>query len=510
MRTRYFCFFLLASLIGISCHKEQIIPHKAVSLSFDMTTTYQTIENFGASDAWSCQYVGAEWPDAIKNQMADLLFSSDTTSNGQPKGIGLSMWRFNLGGGSRQQGANSEIVDTFHREEAFIEPNGSYNWNRQAGQVWFLKAAQSRGVNQYMAFVNSPPVNFTNNGLAFSSDGLSNLASNNYQAFSDYLSSVTKEISNTTGITFKYISPVNEPQLPWDDKVQEGCPYNDDQISALSRVLSASLISHGLSTKILLPEAYRLNSLIDNQYYTGSENQISAFYQQSASTYVGNLKNIDQIVAAHDYYNTSPYTSGVVVRQQLLNKLNTFPGLRFWMTEYCIYGDNNGEINGGGRDLGMNPALYIARTIHSDLVNSNATAWQWWLAISPYNYKDGLLYIDPGTFNYYQSKMLWALGNFSRFIRPGDVRISLSSPQLNTNDNSLLVSAYKNINAQKIIFVVVNSKNAFIDLTIDNSTLSVKNTKLYITSNTNNLEPTTATGQISLPPYSISTLVEAY
>jgi hypothetical protein len=94
------------------------------------------------------------------------------------------------------------------------------------------------------------------------------------------------------------------------------------------------------------------------------------------------------------------------------------------MSEYCILGDNEGEIKGEGKDLGIDPALYMAKVIHNDLVNANASAWHWWIAISPYNYKDGLVYIDKNKTDgdFKSSKMLWALGNYSRFIRPGAVR----------------------------------------------------------------------------------------
>lgn len=44
------------------------------------------------------------------------------------------------------------------------------------------------------------------------------------------------------------------------------------------------------------------------------------------------------------------------------------------MSEYCILGDNGGEINGNGRDMGIDPALYLARVIHNDLTIANASA----------------------------------------------------------------------------------------------------------------------------------------
>ncbi len=58
---------------------------------------------FSASDAWSMQFIGL-WPEEKQNQVADWLFSTENDANGQPKGIGLSLWRFNVGAGSAEQG----------------------------------------------------------------------------------------------------------------------------------------------------------------------------------------------------------------------------------------------------------------------------------------------------------------------------------------------------------------------------------------------------------------------
>ena len=72
-------------------HAQAPTPATVV-VRIDATKPHQTIANFAASDAWAGQFVG-NWPAAKKDAIADLLFSQD-------KGIGLSMWRFNIGAGS--------------------------------------------------------------------------------------------------------------------------------------------------------------------------------------------------------------------------------------------------------------------------------------------------------------------------------------------------------------------------------------------------------------------------
>jgi O-glycosyl hydrolase len=68
----------------------------------DVEKPKQTMVGFGASDAWDIQFVGRNWPLEKRNQVADWLFSKEVDKNGNPKGIGLSMWRFYIGAGSTE------------------------------------------------------------------------------------------------------------------------------------------------------------------------------------------------------------------------------------------------------------------------------------------------------------------------------------------------------------------------------------------------------------------------
>ena len=481
-----------------------------LTLTVDGNTTFQTIHNFSASDAWSCQFVG-NWPDAKKNAMADWLFSVDTTANGDPKGIGLSMWRFNLGAGSSEQGSASGIRDEWRRAESFLETDGSYNWDKQAGQQWFLTAAKARGVNDFLAFYNSPPVAFTKNQKAFAAvKGQCNIDSTHYQALADYTVKALEGIKKKTGIHFNYISPVNEPQWDWSDGGQEGCPYTNQQISGLVNTLSQSLQQHRLSTKILITEAGHIKYLLKDDDKPGKGNQLADLMQPASANYVGNLPSLAPVIAAHSYFSTSPYAASVALRKQLSQRVASVKGLSFWQSEYCILGDNEGEISGNKRDTGMKSALYLARTIHTDLAVANATAWQWWVAISPYNYKDGLIYIDKNKTdgNFYDSKMLWALGNYSRFIRPGMQRVEVSLPGA---DSTCFVSAWKDARNKRTVVVIVNAGTAAQAMEV--AVLAGKKAKrivqleTYTTSADQKLARQRSSGLVQVAPESITTLV---
>ena len=144
-------------------------------------------------------------------------------------------------------------------------------------------------------------------------------------------------------------------------------------------------------------------------------------------------QQIDHKIASHSYWSDYVTAEGEdrlgYLRELLWENLQeTDPAARYWVTEYCILG-NAGDLVGNGRDLSIKPALMVARTIHYDLTKANASAWQWWTAVSKEDYKDGLLYTDyqlPGDEEtIYESKLLWGFGNYSKFIRPGAVRIDL-------------------------------------------------------------------------------------
>lgn len=445
--THILFYFLLTS-----CSKGKVVnePVKVdpVKIAINMNSTAQTIRNFAASDAWAVQFVG-NWPDAKRNQMADWLFSMETTAEGNPKGIGLTMWRTNIGAGSAQLGEASGIKDEWRRAAS---PLLNDNSELVKAQNWFLAAAKQRGVNQFLAFYNSPPVNLTLNQKAFANNGVCNISEANMGEFAKSAVSSLKAIEAGAGIKFDYLSPVNEPQWDWSDGGQEGNPYTNAEVSKIVKSFHQEFVANNINTKLLIPESGHIRYLFPNSDKANKDDQVKSFFDPSSNEYVGNLSTVFKGVAAHSYFSTSPSEQSINDRKKIREVIAAKDGLEYWQSEYCILGDNGGEINGSRKDLGMTPALYIARVIQQDLVYANATAWQWWISISPYDYKDGLIYIDKNKTdgNISDSKMLWALGNYSRFIRPGMVRVEAAS-----NNNDLHVSAFKDAGG-KLVLVVVN------------------------------------------------------
>jgi len=508
---------LLAGLMGctISVSGEPDVTANVLVLTPHSGTQYQTIHNFGASDAWTTQFVGKNWPLEKRQAIADLLFSQAIKADGSPAGIALSAWRFNIGSGSAAQGEYSDIGLDWRRTETFLQADGSLDMSAQAGERWFLQAARERGVDTLIGFVNSPPVSMTLNGIAHSSGGNSaNLAEERYPDFVDFLTDVIAGLESSDGIQLDYISPFNEPQWDWKNSKQEGSPWKNSEIAEVVKLLNRKLRDKQLDTRIEITESGQIDYLYETFNRPERGNQIEAFFKPDSPFFVGDLSQVARKIAGHSYYSTWNLQDFISKRQLLAHKLVEYPGLEYWMTEYCLL-ENNPEVRGAGRDLGIDPALYLARVIHADLTIAQASAWQWWMGISPGDYKDGLVYIDwdwnDGQF--YTSKKLWALGNYSRYIRPGMTRIEMMRSDQRPVEQTLdqvMASAYLDPATQKSVVVAINYSQNEMPVQLDSET-GISNFNYYRTSATEDLEyiGQLASGSThSLPPRSITTFVE--
>jgi glucuronoarabinoxylan endo-1,4-beta-xylanase len=86
-----------------------------------------------------------------------------------------------------------------------------------------------------------------------------------------------------------------------------------------------------------------------------------------------------------------------------------------------------------GPSVDIGNGLAVAGWIYSALVTGQASAWHYWWLVNPNNDNEGLLFPvgrGPGGVGDVNSppKRLYALGNFSKFVRPGFVRIDVSGP----------------------------------------------------------------------------------
>ncbi|MBI2300325.1 MAG: hypothetical protein HYU66_15495, partial [Armatimonadetes bacterium] len=385
------------------------------------------------------------------------------------------------------------------------------------GQQWFLRAARRYGLEQLLACVYSPPTWLTRNGHAHADKGLDgcNLKPGAESDFARFLGDVLQHFA-AEGLPLAYLSPVNEPAWDWEGG-QEGCSYDNADLARLVRALHAELRRRGLKTEIDIPESGDWPALLDdaefrawahpkdpNAGYRGGLNRLGrGKYREYLKDFLGDpeLRGVvGNKLSAHSYWtDKNQYQLQDLRTRVRANADRVSPGARLWQSEYCVMEH--------GRDLGMDTALRVARVIHYDLVAAQVSAWHWWLAISPADYKDGLIYTDykrTGEQNILPSKTLWVLGQYSRLIRPGFRRVELTPSE----DGELLASAYAGPDA-KLVVVLTNAGTdaRSVRLTVDRRLGALTP---YLTSADEDLarQPDVAPGApVAVPARAVMTLV---
>lgn len=504
-------------------------------LTINFATEYQQIEHFGASDAWSIDPAIKKWlkesGDEQVAALADLLFSTS-------KGIGLSAWRFNVGAGSVEQGADSQIPDPYRRAELLIPgPGKSIDPSKQLGQIRFLQEAHARGVSNFVVFANSPPTWATKNGLAHpgTAESRSEVESTNLRAdaidsFTQFLVDVVRYLrSDEVGVPVNFLSPVNEPTWQWEGQSQEANRYNIDDLKLVYLSLQRALAAANLHQSVQIDAAEIVEyaaALSDKSkigfdgaaFSSGMNNKGYGVYKNYIEELLGSAQMRDIIgnhLSMHGYFSDAEFSRMGELRSLVWQEIQKVsPGARIWMSEFCILGEAGDArpFTGTGFAVDdMEYALHVGKVIHRDLTRLNASAWHWWLALTPYDYKDGLLKVNANldSDSLQASKVMWALGNFSRFIRPGYRRVEL--PGVDDLDG-LMASAYKAPDEKTLVVVAVNASDTAKKIKLQLNDLPqgavLGHFTTYITNaehNLNNIEITE--GFYLVPERSIVTLV---
>lgn len=531
MKLKYY-FTLLPLFSAMACSddspstpatpEQPDVPNSVEKLvTINAGETYQTLKGFGASDCWTPSYIGKYWTNS-RDRISELLFSSEI-QEGNPKGIGLSMWRVNLGGGTAEQGDASGISDKSRRAESYLTDKLTLDWNRCEGQRYFLNRAKELGCESIVLFSNTPPVQYTQNGKGYSNKGgVSNLKDDCYDDFAAYMSDVAQHYTSN-GYPVTHISPVNEPQYNWDGG-QEGSGWTNDEVARLTRELDNELTQHGLSTDILLGEAGDWEYLYKVKNDANRSNVISDFFTPGSSAYVGNLNHVKKQICGHSYWTDGTWEGMRNVRKQVAQAAEKH-GLDVWQSEWSMLGDgySSSEFIGYDAASEMDIALYMSKVIHNDLTVANVSSWSFWTSmdVTRWGHKNRFLLISlipqggaqdnndniekEGTFQ--PTATLWVLGNYSRFIRPGYSRISL---QLNESLN-FFGSAWISPDKDKIVAVFTNLADKAVRLaeTHENWSGEAKSITTYTTTGSKNLkEATVADGsQVILEAQSVTTVV---
>ncbi len=370
-----------------------------ITCNIDWNIEKQVMEGFGGSGAFHQAANLMKYPEMERSQILDLLFSQD-------KGIGLSVVRNIIGDGGNWGKPIDGPTPSIEPEE------GKWSWTGDEDQIWLMNEAKKRGCDRFVSTVWSPPAWMKTNRNVINGG---ELRPDKYQAFADYLSNYARGYKEYHNIDIYGISPANEPDYT---TAYSSCRWTGTQFKDfIKNYLRPTLKRDGVSVRVIMPETMNFNE--DYALETLNDPEAS--------------QRVD-IVAAHAYdFAVKPFP---VAKSQ--NK-------SIWQTEVSNIGFNDGSIEDG---------LKYAKLLHDHITVTGANAWIFWWLIS---YKEGetLIHLDTTHNTFRTFKRLYTIGNYSRFIKPGYIRINTDLKPV----NNVFVTAYKDKESGKFAIVAINKGN---------------------------------------------------
>ena len=432
--------------------QEEIIDEEMVVMPEDVSIDTQitvspinasqmnggVFEGWGTSLCWWANRIG--YSDKLSDMAADLFYSED--------GLRLNIMRYNIGGGDDP--THNHITRTDSDVPGWLvydEDSGEYQYDYDAdsAQLNVLKRCREAAGEPSIVevFSNSPPYFMTVSGC--SSGGFdpnsNNLRDDCYEEFAEYLAHVTNYIQNELGIEVASVSPMNEPNTNFwgaNSYKQEGCHF--DAGESQSRIIE---LTYDCLRKYELD-----NVIVAASDETSTELQIEEYKQYS-----------DRAKECLGRINTHTYNPTRIAE---LGQLAKDEGFNLWMSEVDgngMSGENAGEMSAG---------LWLAEKIIYDINSLSPSAWVLWQAIDKHiceeGYKGrqdsgmvdttqgfwGTAVADHDSVDIILTQKYYALGQFTRYIRPGSRIIHCGGSSL---------SSY-NPETKELTVVAVNSKDS--------------------------------------------------
>jgi O-glycosyl hydrolase len=372
-------------------------------------TTFQAITGFGASEGFGEAATVMNASSAVQTQALNLLY-------GTSGGAGLTILRNEI---------SADSGDTIE-PTAPSSPSATPSYvslasiDQDMGQLWFAQQVKARfGVTNVFADAWSAPAfmktnGATDNGGAVCGMSGATCSSGNWeQAYANYLKQYAADYT-AAGDPLTYVGPENEANLSTSYDSMQVTPA---QTAQFLDVLGPTMAGTGTGVECCATEGWD-------------------YAQQYAAAIEANpTASADTAVFTSHGYTEAPTTplSGW-----------SKPA---WETEWSTFETWDPAWDDGSDASGLTWAQHI----FAGLDSADLSAFlYWWGSTTPSENGDneGLIQINGSTVS--ASGRLWALGNFSDFVRPGAVRIGAS-----TSDGNLTLDAFKNTNGT-ISVVVLN------------------------------------------------------
>jgi glucosylceramidase len=408
----------------------------------------QSIDGFGMATAFDRVTLLAGLSAQQQNEIYKLWF--DRTA-----GAGLSIMRLGIG---------SSPLGSPYDKMISIEPNSpgspdappQYIWDgKDNGQVQAAKIAQSYGVRRFYADAWSAPA-FMKTNANENNGGM--VAPEWEAAYARYLVQYTKFYAQE-GVRITDLGFTNEPDFTAS---YASMRYTPAQAAEFIKVLGPAARGTGVHLTCC-----------------------DSFGWDQAKAYTSAIEADPQAAHFVKTFTGHGYASPVTSPQPTDSHT--------WMTEW---NPNGTTWNENWDDNSGYDGFAVAQNIMNSLTLGNVSAYVYWVGDS-LGATRALIQIDQTNQTFHVSKRLWALAAFSRFIRPGAVRLNTT-----VTDPALQVSAFRNDNGSTVVEVLNTGTTPIAWHGVDGHATS------YLTDSTNSLAPSPVIGRtVTLQPRALTTIV---
>ncbi len=433
-----------------------------ISTNNASATNNGIFQGWGTSLCWWANRVG--YSPVLTEKCAELFYGDN--------GLDLNIMRYNIGGGDDPTHKHITRTDSMIPGWLYFDKEKDsyiYNYEADENQINVMrKCVKAAGEDAFVeVFSNSPPYFMTKSGCSSGgkNPGKNNLKDECYEEFAEYLAHVTEYINNKLNIKVSSISPMNEPNTKyWHafSEKQEGCHF--DAGESQNKIL---LQTHKAIKKYGLDHVELVGS--DE---TSTDKQITAYHK-----YSDEVKAVLGRISTHTYGTRKIKRLGALMKSENRN---------LWMSETDWSneaGKNAGDMSGG---------LWLAKKIIADINGLSPSAWVLWQVIDCHISKDGymgnkdsglpnikggfwgLAVADHDNEEIILSNKYYAMGQFSRYIRPGDTIIHC--------DKNTLAAHNKETGKITVVSVNDTSKTKHITISLEGFNATYKTAETIRTS----------------------------
>jgi glucuronoarabinoxylan endo-1,4-beta-xylanase len=387
-------------------------------LRVDGGVGYQRIDGFGFSEAFQRSAIlhgSLGLSPGNQGRVLDLLFSTQD-------GAGFSIVRLGIGSSSDDVYDHMQSIEPVSPGSPAAEPRWAWDGSDNS-QVWLAQQAERYGVRRFYADAWSAPGYMKTNGSDSGGGYLCGVAGESCPS-GDWRRAYAAELAQyirfyaQSGVRITDVGFLNEPELAtsYASMLSDGA-----QAAGFIPVLRRALRAQRLDTKIVCCDG--------EGWITGGQ-AVQAILADPAAS--GDLA----VASAHGY--TAPPNAPLTSARPV------------WESEWAVFDPWDPAWDDGTDASG----LTWAQNIMTALTSGNVSAVCYWWGASASTANSGLIRLQGDA--YQASGRLWAFAAFSRFIRPGAIRIAASA----ASSPGLASAAFRNKDGSLVVELLNTSATA--------------------------------------------------